>query len=53
MVGMFYVSYMLFVSLVLVNVVIAVLLDAFGKASADEAAQPIWGPTLQNLTRYE
>ena len=48
MVGIFYVSYMLLVSLVLVNVVIAVLLDAFGKASAEEAAQSLGGPTEQN-----
>jgi len=38
MVGIFYVSFMLLVSLVLLNVVIAVLLDAFGKAASDEPA---------------
>jgi hypothetical protein len=39
MVGIFYVSFMLLVSLVLLNVVIAVLLDAFSKAASDEPAQ--------------
>lgn len=38
MVGSFYVSFMLLVSLVLLNVVIAVLLEAFGKASSEESA---------------
>ena len=38
MVGIFYVSFMLLVSLVLLNVVIAVLLDAFSKAASDEPA---------------
>ena len=33
-VGIFYVSFMLIVSLVLTNVVIAVLLDEFGKVDA-------------------
>ena len=33
-VGIFYVSFMLIVSLVLINVVIAVLLDEFGKVDA-------------------
>jgi len=40
-VALFYVSFMLIVSLVLVNVVIAVLLDEFGKASAAESHQNI------------
>ena len=35
LVGCLYVSFMLLVSLVLVNVVIAVLLDAFGKAAIE------------------
>ena len=38
LVSMLYVSFMLIVSLVLVNVVIAVLLDEFGKASRQEDA---------------
>jgi hypothetical protein len=41
MVGSFYVSFMLLVSLVLLNVVIAVLLEAFGKASSEESANAI------------
>ena len=48
MVGIFYVSFMLLVSLVLINVVIAVLLDAFSKAREDEPA-----PLLSDPTEYD
>jgi hypothetical protein len=46
MVGIFYVSFMLLVSLVLLNVVIAVLLDAFSKAASEEPG-PIFLDTME------